>query len=696
MDTLKSLQEQIDELKEQNKLIIDALLKLGDREKVELKVETAKPLKAEDKNLLEAVNVVKDKKPAIITGSKKTDSSMEEDIGIKWFSRIGITALVIGVGFFIKYAVDNNLVSHLTRIILGVIFGVSLIVVGEIASRKEKYFKWGKTLVGGGLAIVYFVIYAAYHLIEYRNAIGISQSLDIALLSLVAMFTVFFSLKDNSQIIAGEAFFLGFVTSLVGSDFQLLTLIYNLILALVLIVVVSYKKWPLIGIGGLIGTYFTYFIWFAENSDKFSLSISFLLIYFLAYTMQILLLRPKKEGDNDLEVKNIIMTLLNAVLFFSFGLYLIRKNFVDYDSLFSLLLALFYFSLSYFSYFANRSKIAVTAFYLGILFLVISIPLYFHREWITVAWSLLTLVLVICWSRYKSRILLNSSYFLWIVTIFKVIVYDTFSLQAMDFSNLLNSTRFFTFLFVVVCFYLVYLIFNKSKLELMEDEKDIVPFFYSSSASALLALILLLELSDYSYWTTILWSIISLALIYLSLNTRFTELKYQGIALSFIVGIKIILFDTSLKELSLADFFSSYRAFAFLSGIILFYWATFYLNVIKQKLNYKDLNLIKVYSWLATFLFSLLILLEIKDYWISIGWAILGLLILSIGFYQRRQELRYQGIILFGITIFKVFLYDTKELSTIYRTISFMVLGSILLAASFIYAKYKDKLKEIL
>lgn len=695
MATLKSLQEQIDELKEQNKLILDALIKLDESDKIDLKLKPVESI-IEEEIITPAIDIIKEEKPVIKPKAKKTDSSLEEDIGIKWFGRIGITALVIGVGFFIKFAVDNGLISYLARIIMGVVFGVGLVVAGEYASKKEQYRKWGKTLVGGGLAIVYFVVYAAYHLASYREAIGISQGLDIVLLSIVAMFTVFFSLKDDSQIIAGEAFLLGFVTSLIGSDFQVLTLVYNLILAIVLIVVVAYKKWPLIGVGGLVGTYFTYFIWFSGNSDRFGLAMSFLLIYFLAYTAQVILLSNEKKQDEKLDRNNIGMTLLNATLFFSLGLYLIRKHFVDYDSLFSILLAFYYFGLSYFSFVTNRIKIGVTSFYLGILFLTVSIPLYLHREWITIAWSLLTLVLIICWSKYKSKMLLYSSHFVGLATIFKVLVYDSSRLQALDFRHFLNSTRLFTFLFVVICFYASYFIFHRTKNKLLNDETDSTPFLYSAAGTGLLVLILAIELIDYSQLITVAWSLLSLVLIYVAFNSRFKEFKYQGIGLSSLIGAKIFWIDTWLKAFSMSDILTSYRAIAFISGIILFYWASFYFNYIKERLEQRDTGLSSIYSWVASGLFALLILLEIKDYWISIGWALLGLLIMAIGFYQRRKEFRYQGILLFGITIFKVFLYDTKELSTIYRTISFMVLGSILLATSFIYAKYKDKLKEIL
>ncbi|MDA1060975.1 MAG: DUF2339 domain-containing protein, partial [bacterium] len=122
--------------------------------------------------------------PSIVIPSKK---QFEEALGFKWFSRIGILALVLGVVFFLKYAIDNNLISYFARIIIGVVTGTGLVVGGEIIARKEKYRVWARNLVSGGIAITYFSIYAAYHLPAYQEAIGISLSLDLILLSVVAI-----------------------------------------------------------------------------------------------------------------------------------------------------------------------------------------------------------------------------------------------------------------------------------------------------------------------------------------------------------------------------------------------------------------------------------------------------------------------------------------------------------------------------
>jgi uncharacterized membrane protein len=48
---------------------------------------------------------------------------------------------------------------------------------------------------------------------------------------------------------------------------------------------------------------------------------------------------------------------------------------------------------------------------------------------------------------------------------------------------------------------------------------------------------------------------------------------------------------------------------------------------------------------------------------------------------------RWQALILIAITIVKVFVYDVSELDRAYRILSFIVLGVLLLAISFVYQR---------
>ncbi len=66
---------------------------------------------------------------------------------------------------------------------------------------------------------------------------------------------------------------------------------------------------------------------------------------------------------------------------------------------------------------------------------------------------------------------------------------------------------------------------------------------------------------------------------------------------------------------------------------------------------------------------------------------IFGAIQLAVGFWKRSAFLRWQALILLAISIAKVFLVDVSRLSQGYRIVSFLGLGALLLAVSFVYQK---------
>jgi uncharacterized membrane protein len=74
---------------------------------------------------------------------------------------------------------------------------------------------------------------------------------------------------------------------------------------------------------------------------------------------------------------------------------------------------------------------------------------------------------------------------------------------------------------------------------------------------------------------------------------------------------------------------------------------------------------------------------------ISSVWLAYALILVSFGFWRRVPGLRIGAILLAGITILKIFVYDLAFLETLYRIFSFIGLGVILLAVSFLYQRYK-------
>jgi uncharacterized membrane protein len=58
-----------------------------------------------------------------------------------------------------------------------------------------------------------------------------------------------------------------------------------------------------------------------------------------------------------------------------------------------------------------------------------------------------------------------------------------------------------------------------------------------------------------------------------------------------------------------------------------------------------------------------------------------------VGFWRRSAFVRWQALVLIAFTVGKVFLYDVSELDRGYRIVSFIVLGALLLAISFVYQR---------
>jgi hypothetical protein len=71
-----------------------------------------------------------------------------------------------------------------------------------------------------------------------------------------------------------------------------------------------------------------------------------------------------------------------------------------------------------------------------------------------------------------------------------------------------------------------------------------------------------------------------------------------------------------------------------------------------------------------------------------------GAILLTAGFWKRSAFIRWQALLLLVFTIGKTFIYDMRNLSQGYRVVSFLGLGILLMAVSFVYQKDWLSLRE--
>ena len=174
----------------------------------------------------------------------KKNINIEKFIGENLINKIGIGVLVLGIGFFVKYAIDKNWINEVARMFIGIACGFILLGIGYWL--RKKYTAFTSVLTGGGIAVLYFSFYIAFQ--EYKI---ISQTLAFILLILGTAFTVALSLWYNRRELAIIGIIGGFASPLMistGEGNYIVIFSYLFILNVGMIVLAFHKKWKEINI----------------------------------------------------------------------------------------------------------------------------------------------------------------------------------------------------------------------------------------------------------------------------------------------------------------------------------------------------------------------------------------------------------------------------------------------------------------
>src|SRR3989344_315827 len=210
-----------------------------------------------------------------------TSAVSHEEEGGRWLGKIGISALLLGVSFFLKYAFDNNLIGVVGRVILGLVSGVLLVAVGQFL--RAKYERYSDIIIGGGIGILYLTIYAAF---AFYNLI--SQPTAFLFLFCVTALAVIISVVDKAFQLAALAVFGGLLTPFLIStqgNNQFTLFAYILILDIGVLAVSFREKWLKLNYLAFIGTALIFLGWFSRfySEDQLFPTLAFLSAYFLIF-----------------------------------------------------------------------------------------------------------------------------------------------------------------------------------------------------------------------------------------------------------------------------------------------------------------------------------------------------------------------------------------------------------------------------
>ncbi len=222
---------------------------------------------------------------------KPVDSSLENAIGTRWIGRVGMLAILFGVAFFLKFSFDNRLIGETGRVILGMIGGAAFIAAGEYFQKRRHMELYGQMLSGGGLAVLYMALYAAfalYHIIP----------LPLATAGMIAVTTtgLTLSIRYSTYSLAAIALLGGFLTPIMlstGENQALALFGYILLLDAGTLLLLRFRRWPSLVAASLAGTMLLYVSWHSDffSYDQRPLAFGVITLFFVFYNLYVLISR---------------------------------------------------------------------------------------------------------------------------------------------------------------------------------------------------------------------------------------------------------------------------------------------------------------------------------------------------------------------------------------------------------------------
>jgi len=674
-------------------------------------------------------------------------SEIEKFIGENLINKIGILITIIGVGIGAKYAIDHQLISPLTRILLGYLVG--FVLFGFAIKLKKGYNNYSSVLMSGAMAIVYFITYAAYSFYDLMPLY-----MAFGLMVMITVFTVYAAIKYDRQVIALIGMIGAYAVPFLLSDNtgnMVVLFTYMSIINLGIMVLAFNKYWKPIYYVSFVLSWLIYLTWYNSSYkdtihffNAFLFLSIFYLIFYITYLSYNLI---RKELFDALDV---ILILVNSFVFYGIGYALLNAHpdGSQYLGLFTLITALIQALVCVIIYKMKLAEWHLFYFIstLALTFITIAIPVQFTGNWVTLLW------------------IGEAGLLFWIGRIKQISIYETISYVLMLFAlmsifkdwNLgyhfgsktvpFTNIYFVTSLLFVAVFAFINMLNRDEKYPSFID-KDEPPF----KIMQILIPGILLGALFFMFWFEISnlcnqqIAAISLShsLPHDDLNFKhFTDLQQYRVlfllnySILFFVGLSIfnirilksrvlgyinleanliliILFLTqglySLSELR--DSFLNQNStdmynpesfnfnFRYISYLVVLPMMLICYRYVRQE--FIDFKLEKAYSLILHTVILWILSSELIT-WIdffksdqayklglSLLWGGYALLLIVLGIWKKQQHLRIGAIVLFSGTLMKLFFYDLKDMGTISRTIVFVTLGILLLIISFLYNKYK-------
>jgi uncharacterized membrane protein len=653
----------------------------------------------------ETVPEIASRPPAKDTGRAP---SFELQFGTQWLSRIGIVMVLCAIAFFLKYAYDNAWIGPRGRIAIGAMAGLTALGFGERFRRKDWPILF-QSFTGGGLAAFYICIFFSFQIYHLAG-----QSLSMTLAVGVTALAIALAVAHDALALAVLAVLGGFLRPILlssGTNQPYALFIYVALLDLVAMGAALFRRWRILNGLCFLGSAALYLLWYNRfyGPGQMLPALLFVSIFYMIF-----LLVPRLNGlvgIHDGGAEGIGLLFLNHIL--AFGcyytlLYSDYRNALGYTTLDQAALVLVLWRI-WILRLGDDKPTALALLTLGVSLFTLAIPLLFKLYALPIAWAVEAAALTIIGRRSNNTLIRIGAIAPMLLA--AASLFPRLPLHKAAFIPILNAP-FGSWIVVIAACGVCAWENLRPPHENLENRRTLgsIPLI-----EGLVLLALLLTLETALFWTLnhpgpdyrvhqrssliVLWAILPADLSGLALRLKSekwltTGLIAQSIAICFwMAGWNYYRHPAAWPVMN-PVFLSR------LAPILSLGWA----GMVSRRLRQPSLSV--CFDLAAHLLLAVLVAVE---FWrwgqhsqllgeklgvslVSAAWGVQAFLLIWFGLAKRSRPFRYLGFLLFFLTVGKTLLVDLSEVEKVYRIVSFLASGLLLVAASYFYQRYSSRL----
>ncbi|WP_295938211.1 DUF2339 domain-containing protein [uncultured Alistipes sp.] len=633
-------------------------------------------------------------------------------------SKIGIVTLVLGIAFFVKYAIDKEWINEVGRVAIGVLTGAVLICIAH--RLRKSYNVFSALMVGGGISVFYITITLAFR--EYQL---FSQTVAFVILIAITVFSVILSLIYDRKELALFSLLGGYASPLMistGADNYVVLFSFLLLLNSGMLVIAMRKRWRIIGVVSFVCSLAFFWGWLLKSFDaQYAGALTFAALFFAQFYL--LALFDHFRSQKKISVYQAAVILANNLSMFAAAVYIFNDSTLKIAGLITICMAVvnaFVMGVLF-----RKTSVDKRLLYLVIAivlsFISLAVPVQLDGHVITMFWAAEAVILLWLWR--KSEIRLFHIGF-WLITALTLGAYfmDAGQNYFQSHENLpvIFNRMFITGLVVIASLAVSRFLLGRISGAGVRAGRNIlgwsivlfcyvVPFLeinYQFGAGGLYR---------FSYTMLTVYTTIYMAVLAFVFRGRLLQTHWMYVALCVFVVLYLVPGQLAMIILREHTFVWNDHphlfALHYLALPALVY--LFYLLAKGTTAYTKSASAVLGWSLVTAAVIILSVELEntVVQFWgnaenyhallhdvrtigYPILWGFLAMMLMVWGLKARKALLRQISLGFFALIILKFYVNDIWLMSQAGRIVSFVILGVILLTVSFLIQKIKVLVKD--